>query len=312
MNIDIVIPYVSSADPNWWVEFSRTLIIERQKNINNPANQPAGISENRFRDFGTFKYLLRGIETCCPWINKIYVVLQQPSQKPKWLKEGDRLKVVYHNEIIPQEYLPTFNSATIELFVWRIPGLSENFIYINDDMFPLRPMSPESFFDENGTPRIHITPLPQQGLTAYGQMLKNSEWLALKAAGQDVNKYDGMKLKDTHTWTSMRLSTWKMFFDKYESYILASLSPFRNARNITQQLPTYYHWVTGQFASTVINGRMDSFLSVKPEEFADMIVNRRYDILCINDTGVGDYEQTQKILIDAFLRIFPFKSSFEI
>ena len=46
----------------------------------------------------------------------------------------------------PEEYLPTFNSHTIEMNLHRIKGLSEQFVYFNDDMFINKPMKPRDFF----------------------------------------------------------------------------------------------------------------------------------------------------------------------
>jgi hypothetical protein len=40
-----------------------------------------------------------------------------------------------HRSIIHSRYLPTFNSHAIEGHLYRVPDLSERFIYFNDDMF---------------------------------------------------------------------------------------------------------------------------------------------------------------------------------
>lgn len=46
-----------------------------------------------------------------------------------------KIKYINHEDIIPKQYLPTFNSHIIETFIFRIPNLSEYFIYLNDDCF---------------------------------------------------------------------------------------------------------------------------------------------------------------------------------
>ena len=53
-----------------------------------------------------------------------------------------------HERIIPNELLPTFNSTTIEMYLHRIPDLAEQFIYSNDDMFPIRPLQISDFFKD--------------------------------------------------------------------------------------------------------------------------------------------------------------------
>ena len=128
--MDAVITYVNGLDPVWREEYSRAL------------NIPA--LDKRFRDWGTLKYLLRGIETYMPFVRNVYLVVSGRTQVPDWASE--RLKVVTHKDIIPEKFLPTFNSTTIEMFLHRIPGLDERFIYFNDDMFPVAPSSEEDYF----------------------------------------------------------------------------------------------------------------------------------------------------------------------
>ena len=70
---------------------------------------------------------------------------------PQWLNtKHPKLNIVCHEDFIPQKFLPTFNSHTIEWNFHRIPGLTEQFVYFNDDMFLLKPVYMEDFFkDEN-------------------------------------------------------------------------------------------------------------------------------------------------------------------
>jgi hypothetical protein len=60
--------------------------------------------------------------------------------------------VVPHSSIFPYpEHLPTFNSLAIETHLHRIPGLSENFIAMNDDFFFTAPWSLSDFVQEDGS-----------------------------------------------------------------------------------------------------------------------------------------------------------------
>lgn len=62
-----------------------------------------------------------------------------------------------HDEIFPDPAdLPTFNSHAIEACLHRIPGLSDHYLYFNDDIFLARPLRPEHFFTAGGT--IHYFP----------------------------------------------------------------------------------------------------------------------------------------------------------
>ena len=70
--------------------------------------------------------------------------------RPSWLNvANEKIVVVKHEDFIPKEYLPTFNSHTIELNLHRIKGLSEYFIYFNDDTFILDKLQEKDFF-KNG------------------------------------------------------------------------------------------------------------------------------------------------------------------
>ena len=65
-------------------------------------------------------------------------------KKPDWLNlDHPKLKLVTHKEFMPNEYLPTYNSAAIELNLHRIEGLSENYLYFNDDMYLIRNSQPQ-------------------------------------------------------------------------------------------------------------------------------------------------------------------------
>ena len=128
--MDAVITYVDGLDPLWQEDYRTSM--------------GGPVMAKRFRDWGTLRFLLRGIETHLPFVRNVYLVVSRESQVPEWASE--KLKIVYHRDIIPERFLPVFNSTAIEMFLHRIPGLDEEFIYLNDDFFPLRDCRPEDFF----------------------------------------------------------------------------------------------------------------------------------------------------------------------
>lgn len=96
-------------------------------------------------------YCIQSIENHAPWIGKIWVVVDEEGPDLSSLSESIRAKVhlAYHAEIFDgyTQVLPTFNSLAIETMLWRIKGLSERFIYFNDDVFLAAPLSPTDLFD---------------------------------------------------------------------------------------------------------------------------------------------------------------------
>ncbi len=98
----------------------------------------------RYANHDELRYSLRSVHQYLTWVRKIYIVTDK--QRPSWFVEHEKIQFVDHTEIIPQELLPTFSSVTIEMYLSRIPGLAEKFIYLNDDIFINRPMNPSDFF----------------------------------------------------------------------------------------------------------------------------------------------------------------------
>ena len=137
--IDFVITWVDDTDPVWLSDRGRYCGI------------PAVSGDCRFRDWGLLQYWFRGVEKFAPWVNKVHFVTY--GHLPEWLNTAHpKISIVKHTDYIPEEYLPTFNSHTIELNLHRISGLAEQFVYFNDDTFLLNAVTPEDFF-ENGLPK---------------------------------------------------------------------------------------------------------------------------------------------------------------
>ena len=88
--MDVVITYVDGNDPVWKADY--------QKYTNIPVMQ------KRFRDWGTLRYLLRGIEVNMPFIRNVYLVVSHISQVPQWADQNN-LKIVLHKDIIPEEFI---------------------------------------------------------------------------------------------------------------------------------------------------------------------------------------------------------------
>lgn len=99
----------------------------------------------RYRDWASFRYWFRAVEKYAPWVRYVHLVTWGHVQS--WLNlECPKLKIVNHKDYMPPEYLPTYNCNPLELNLFRISGLSEHFVYFNDDMLLARPVAPEDFF----------------------------------------------------------------------------------------------------------------------------------------------------------------------
>ena len=148
MDIDLVYLWVDGNDPEWLARKNAFLPADKQVD-------PQAAGECRYAENDELRYSLRSVELYAPWVRRIYIVTDD--QTPAWLDTSNpRVRVMSHREIMPAEILPVFNSTVIELFLARIPGLSEHFLYANDDMFFSAPVDPGFFFDARGLPIVRL------------------------------------------------------------------------------------------------------------------------------------------------------------
>lgn len=138
--VDFVIAWVDSQDEKWLKEkqqYDPTPILK--------ANDLTG--DIRFRDWGLLKYWFRGVENFAPWVNKIHFITY--GHVPEWLSVNHpKLNIVKHEDFIDLKYLPTFNSGTIELNLHKIKGLSDHFVYFNDDFYIIDSLKKTDFFKD--------------------------------------------------------------------------------------------------------------------------------------------------------------------
>ncbi|MBC2845662.1 Stealth CR1 domain-containing protein [Winogradskyella flava] len=172
---------------------------------------------SRYAQVDEIEYTVKSILKYAPFINSIFIVTD--NQVPEFLKlsSGDdfsRVKVVDHQQLFEgyDDFLPTFNSRTIETCLHKIPNLSEHFIYLNDDFFIINPTTKNDFFTENGNPVL-------RGIWQQFQEKKlfkkdKTEKAGHKEAQEKAAKVLGFKkfFRFRHTPHPMRKSTLVNFF----------------------------------------------------------------------------------------------------
>lgn len=302
---DYVFTYVDSEDNNWYEKF---------KNIAIKSGRSSSKTNVRWRSWGTLKYLLRGIAENLPFINNLYMIVSDMSQVPSWINK-EKVHIILHKDIIPNDYLPTYNSNTIEMFMYKIPGLSEQFIYGNDDMFPIGLMKESDFF-ENGKPLIACrTKNRPIKMTIYRRSLVRTLQLCLyhNRYTFDKDKY----VRSDHSINPMLKSTWEMYHTLYKQNIYNTLSVFREPNNVTQELSNFHHYINNlkNGISTKFPVRRVTYFEFKhktAERLRPLINDKTKQILCMNDAGVLDYNAARKIVCEIFDKRFPNKCKYEI
>lgn len=291
--MDAVITYVDGNDPFWKADY--------QKYTNVP------IMDKRFRDWGTLKYLLRGIHKYMPFVDNVYLVVSHPSQVPSWADQ-ENLHIVLHKDIIPAEFLPTFNSNPIEMHLHRIEGLSEEYLYFNDDLFPVAECLAEDFF-RNGK---GVLGFKKHWLACgmYKKICRNSDKVAREAAGL---KPSCSFLRPQHICTAMLKSQCEAIYEAQKPQILASLTRTRTERNLTQYLFLNYQYYKGLMIPERISSKHCSLAVTSPEKLKECILNPQRSMLCINDVRLSDerFEILREAIVSAFETRFPDKSRFE-
>ena len=293
--MDAVITYVDGNDPVWKKDYEAT------------TNVP--VMDKRFRDWGTLKYLLRGIEAKMPFIRNVYLVVSHPSQVPEWA-DREQLKIVLHKDIIPAEFLPTFNCNPIEMHLHRIPGMDEEYIYFNDDMFPIGDCKPTDFF-RDGRPVIgYYTHLFASGM--YKKICRNSDRLARKALGMKPSCFF---TRPQHICSPMLKSQCEELYAKVEDEIRkTSATRTRTEENLNQYLFLDYMNYKGLVIREKISNKHFSVAVASPDSLRDFLHNPTRNLVCINDVRLSEerYEQLRGAILDAFQSTFPSKSRFEL
>lgn len=326
--IDFVVTWVDGDDPAWLEERSRYMSAE-----NTAAN-----AVNRYRDWDLMKYWFRGVEKFAPWVNKVYLVTW--GHYPEWLNvEHPKLKIVSHEDYIPQECLPTYNSNVIELYMHRIPDISEQFVVFNDDIL-LTDYVKEVDFYRKGLPCETVILGQTFGLsmddvfnyTMFNNIALINKYFSKKEVVQKYWKkfysprYGAALVRnilltpfghfsgflDCHLPASHLKSTFQEVWEK-EGAILQNCGThrFREKGDVTHWLMKYWQICQGRFAPRSIKWGKSFSIGHDPE-MIKAIKEQMYKVVCVNDCDPDlDFEVNQRELKDAFELILPEKSGFE-
>ena len=328
-NIDIIVPWVDGNDPKWISEFNNYC---RSDKIIDARN-------NRYRDNGLLKYWFRAIEKYAPWVRTIHFVTC--NQKPDWLNiNAQKLHFVKHSDYIPKNYLPVFSSHPIELMMHKIPGLSENFVYFNDDFFLTAPTEEKDFFI-NALPCdiAVLTPITRThiGHIILNDILEINRHFNLKESFKShffnwINfKYGGLVIRTlcllpwnyftgfmrNHFPQPYRKTTLYEVWNNCENTLVNTMnSRFRSISDVNQWLFRFWHLCKGEFIPT--NDRkskkyIELSQNIKEiEKFCEQMLSGKYKMICINDEDCIDYDEKMKLIKDTFEKLLPEKSSFEL
>ena len=332
--IDFVIPYVNGNDPVWQAKkygYSEQKIDDDNR-------------DRRYREWDNLKYWFRGVERFAPWVHKVFLVTDH--QAPEWLNtEYEKLQLVNHEDYIPTKYLPTFSSHPIELNFHRISGLSECFVYFNDDTFLTNTVLATDFF-QNGLPCDYAAQLPMvvqdrifSHIISNNLLMLNQHYDRLTVLKKHWRKFfspvypKGMLaniyflmlrtrrffgFRSPHLPAPFLKSAFEgLWSENYEWLDETSSHKFRHDNDVNQYAVRQYQYVNGLFTPHSWGNTVRAYqfrLHTKKARVLDvarLIRKGKYKMICLNDAGIEDFETTVSILNRAFEVLLPEKSRFE-
>ena len=329
--IDFVITWVDGDDPEWRAQKA--------------SYSPKGMTDNseaRYRDWGLLPYWFRGVEKFAPWVRTVHFVTW--GHLPKWLNQNaPKLHIVRHEDYIPGQFLPTFNCNPLGVHLHRIPGLSQKFVYFNDDFFLIRPVKETDFF-RGGKPvdMLALQPvIANPSNPVMSRIFINNSLVISKYFDKrtDIRQHPGKYYHPgyplmyfvynllemafpqytgfytVHGPSPLLKSTFEEVWEKEETLLNeVSAHRFRSGDDVNQYLFREWQKQKGHFVPHNLLRDFEYLRLEDPKKrFLEVIRHQMKKIVCINDPGtLISFEEIRTALCLAFEAILPKKSSFEI
>ncbi|HEU5110945.1 MAG TPA: stealth family protein, partial [Micromonosporaceae bacterium] len=309
--IDAVYTWVDGSDPRWQHRKNAALLANAWA-----ATGPQAANASRYLSRDELRYSLRSLHHHAPWIRHVHLVTD--AQVPAWLADHPWVTVVDHREIFGTTgRTPTFNSHAIESRLHRVPGLAEHFIYLNDDVFLGRPLTPDVFFLPSGIARFFESGAP---IEAGPVRPDDRPVMAAGKNNRDVlrERFDRLLTRKLqHTPHPQRRSVLEEIERACPERVAATAAhPFRHPQDLSvpSSLAPYWAYLTGR----AVPGHLrylytDLRQPETPLRLATLLRHRAKDVFCLNDTDSGpDAQRSAADLLGEFLpAYFPFPAPFE-
>lgn len=303
--IDLVYTWVDDSDPQWRAARDATRA--------RPGLAADALSPARAVDHGELRHSLRSVALYAGWVRRIHIVTA--GQRPDWLDtDHPKIHLVDHSELFDDpDALPTFNSHAIESRLHRVPGLAEHFLYLNDDVFFGRPVSPESFFHGNGVAKfmpssvaIEFEP-PDPPRAGAAMAAQNNRALIERLWNRTITQ------RLQHVAHAHRRSALVDLERRAgDEFARVEQARFRAADDISvaSALGQYHAYALGLATPGTISYRYVDIDSTRADEaFAHLLAQRDAEVFCINDvTGARPPASAPADFLAAY---FPLPSPFE-
>jgi hypothetical protein len=307
--IDVIYTWVDDADPAWREKF------ESFSGRSPADHHRQAWAEQRFRSRDELRYSLRSLDMYAPWVRNIYIVTD--GQDPGFIDfDNERIRLVDHREIAHDPLaLPVFNSNAIISWLHRIPGLSEHYVYVNDDVFFGRDTNSSLLFTPSGLAKVFPSnnrrpfgdPTPED--EPHVNISRNIRALLERDFGRTISR--SVKHTPHAQLVSVQEEMEKRFPD---TYARTSRSRFRHHDDIAaDQLFHYYAQLTGR---AVVDRIRYAYVNIGDRtaapQLAELLAGRTRDVFCLNDAPADGVLPIDDSTVRGFLEAyFPVPSTFE-
>ena len=316
--VDIVFTWVNGRDP-----------VHQQKRISYlpeaERKDASSIGSARFEDHDELRYALRSIGTFAPWARNVFVIVDD-CQIPSWINEKT-VKVITHSKLFGAEFsadLPVFNSHALEVHLHRIPGLSEQFIYMNDDMFFTNKVRKADFFTPQGKPRVRLGQMviPRKIVRDVGSYM--GAWMKSHDLLESQVARNTPRLSVLHQAKPFTKSTFEQLWSHSEigdQLKLTSASKFRHDEDVAMFiLASMFLIMTNTGIHVKRNPRLPwtsslyiaLFSPLKQAKHFEYVLKKRPHMFCCNDIMKVPPSKSERVALASFFnRLFPFIGPYE-
>lgn len=328
MKIDLVYLWCDGSDAVWR-EKRESYLPEEKKRKDTQTFYEGRILEN-----DELRYSLRSVEMYAPWINHIYIVTD--NQCPTWLDTTNpKITLVNQADLLPKEVNPIFNSCAIELVIHKIEGLSEYYLYANDDMMFAHRVQPDFFFSSSGRAKCRFVGSElTSSKEVVGQTYEYTIMRANEAISLDFDRADMIGWQPHHNIDAYKKSSVERCLQRYQEWNDTTIGHrFRTPDDMQRHLLSLYAVATGDADAVFVKSRkyrnlsglvmlLLIFLRIKKGtdsryidlNSSDILLSNRLlkpQLVCFNDDPSITKESRVK-LREVFPRLYPKRSKFEL
>lgn len=314
--IDVVYLWVNSNDKKWQNKRRDSFDIFLNNDKDNIALYAN--TDGRFRDNGELIFNLRCLENFFPKHGHVYIVTDE--QRPAWLSQNKNVTIIDHKDIIPNKVNSIFASANIESYIHHIPNLSENFFYLNDDIFFGMPVDKQWWFDKelkyfyDNEPHDEYSELQSMLLSPINASIQSKLWLKEK-----YKNYKHQNIALAHAprpyKKSLLFKIEREAIDLFNKVRSTNFRSWKTPAVLVDFVPRWLehhgyakikqmHTLYIESGSNDIETKLDQLT----QEFG------KIPFFCINDTCDNAEASDKRLLLvkEKLQKILPKKSSFEI